>query len=63
MAPLTPKDMTDGGLKTSSPTSPTTCPRNLIQTLLSTPGLRIERIVSLGHRSPEGFWYDEESYQ
>lgn len=27
--------------------------------LLSRPGLRIERIVSLGHASPPGFWYDQ----
>jgi cupin 2 domain-containing protein len=27
--------------------------------LLSRPGLRIERIVSTGHASPAGFWYDE----
>jgi cupin 2 domain-containing protein len=27
--------------------------------LLSRPGLRIERIVSTGHASPPGFWYDE----
>jgi len=35
-------------------------PEELVQTLLSTPGVRIERIVSLGHASPEGFWYDQE---
>lgn len=29
------------------------------QTLLSTRHLRIERIVSLGQASPEGFWYDQ----
>ena len=28
--------------------------------LLSRPGLRIERIVSFGQASPEGFWYDQE---
>lgn len=27
--------------------------------LLSRPGLRIERIVSTGQSSPEGFWYDQ----
>jgi cupin 2 domain-containing protein len=27
--------------------------------LLSRPGLRIERIVSLGQASPPGFWYDQ----
>jgi cupin 2 domain-containing protein len=36
-------------------------PEELIQALLCTPGLRIERIVSLGHASPEGFWYDQEA--
>ncbi|MBV9757161.1 MAG: cupin domain-containing protein [Alphaproteobacteria bacterium] len=28
--------------------------------LLATPGLRIERIVSTGHASPPGFWYDQD---
>ena len=28
--------------------------------LLTRPGLRIERIVSLGRASPPGFWYDQE---
>ena len=28
--------------------------------LLERPGLRIERIVSWGQCSPEGFWYDQE---
>ena len=31
-----------------------------IDTLLSDGGVRIERIVSLGHASPEGFWYDQD---
>jgi len=31
----------------------------LIETILQTSNLRIERIVSQGHRSPEGFWYDQ----
>ena len=30
------------------------------ENLLSRPGVRIERIVSCGHASPEGFWYDQE---
>ncbi len=29
------------------------------ETLLDRPGLRIERIVSTGQASPEGFWYDQ----
>lgn len=28
--------------------------------ILSRPGIRIERIVSYGHASPEGFWYDQD---
>ena len=31
----------------------------LFETLLQTPGFRIERIVSQGHCSPDGFWYDQ----
>ena len=38
-------------------------PEELIQTLLSKPGLRIERILSRGHASPAGFWYDQESHE
>jgi cupin 2 domain-containing protein len=30
------------------------------QEILSRPNVRIERIVSRGHRSPEGFWYDQD---
>ena len=38
---------------------PAELPEELVETLLREPGLRIERIVSLGHASPEGFWYDQ----
>jgi cupin 2 domain-containing protein len=31
----------------------------LVDVLLSRPGLRIERIVSQGQASPAGFWYDQ----
>lgn len=27
--------------------------------LFTRPGVRIERIVSTGHASPDGFWYDQ----
>jgi cupin 2 domain-containing protein len=30
-----------------------------ITTLLTRAGLRVERIVSLGQKSPPGFWYDQ----
>jgi cupin 2 domain-containing protein len=31
-----------------------------VDALFDRPGLRIERIVSLGQASPPGFWYDQE---
>jgi cupin 2 domain-containing protein len=34
-------------------------PEEVFTTLLQTPGLRIERIVSHGHKSSDGFWYDQ----
>ncbi|MCW3478456.1 cupin domain-containing protein [Neisseriaceae bacterium JH1-16] len=34
--------------------------REQFLTLLSRPGLRIERIVSTGQASPPGFWYEQE---
>ena len=30
-----------------------------VATLLIRPGLRVERIVSLGQASPPGFWYEQ----
>ncbi len=35
----------------------------LYELLLRWPGGRLERIVSLGHRSPEGFWYDQDEHE
>ena len=32
----------------------------LMENLIEREGCRIERIVSRGHCSPEGFWYDQE---
>ena len=39
---------------------PDTLPDEQIDALLSTPHVRIERIVSRGHSSPPGFWYDQD---
>ena len=38
---------------------PRDLPEEFFTTLLQAPGIRIERIVSHGHQSPDGFWYDE----
>ncbi len=35
-------------------------PSELTQTLAAGPGVRVERIVSHGHASPPGFWYDQD---
>ncbi len=34
-------------------------PVELVTSLLEAPNVRIERIVSHGHASPPGFWYDQ----
>jgi len=34
-------------------------PGETVDTLLSGDGIRLERIVSYGHASPAGFWYDQ----
>jgi len=31
----------------------------LIETVLQTPSIHVERIVSQGHHSPHDFWYDQ----
>ena len=38
---------------------PADLPEELFTTLLQAPGVRLERIVSHGHQSPDGFWYDQ----
>ncbi|MDR0327065.1 MAG: cupin domain-containing protein [Planctomycetaceae bacterium] len=38
---------------------PGNLPEELIEKLVDTPDVRIERIVSTGHASPPGFWYDQ----
>ena len=38
-------------------------PDELSTTLLEAKHVRIERIVSTGHASPDGFWYDQEEHE
>lgn len=39
---------------------PNQLPEELVETLFEATSLRIERIVSYGHASPDGFWYDQD---
>lgn len=39
---------------------PTALPDELFTTLAGAGDVRIERIVSTGHASPAGFWYDQD---
>ena len=34
-----------------------------METLIQSDGVRVERIVSHGHASPEGFWYDQDEHE
>jgi len=38
---------------------PSNLPEELIEKLVDAPDVRIERIVSTGHASPPGYWYDQ----
>lgn len=38
---------------------PAVLPKELFTTLVNSPDVRIERIVSRGHASPADFWYDQ----
>jgi cupin 2 domain-containing protein len=42
---------------------PPNLPEELTTVLQEAHGTRIERIVSKGHRSPEGFWYDQQEHE
>ena len=39
---------------------PSKLPEELIEVLAENKYIRIERIVSTGHVSPDGFWYDQD---
>ena len=39
---------------------PDALPEELVEVLAAAPGARVERIVSRGHASPAGFWYDQD---
>ena len=42
---------------------PTTLPEELLDTLVRTEHVKIERIVSRGHTSPETGWYDQDEIE
>ena len=42
---------------------PPQLPEELVTVLCRAKGIRIERIVSEGQRSPDGFWYDQDRHE
>lgn len=40
---------------------PASLPHELLEELVRAGGTRIERIISKGHTTPEGTWYDQET--
>jgi cupin 2 domain-containing protein len=42
---------------------PTDLPEEFVEVLAENPHVRIERIVSIGHASPDGFWYDQDQHE
>ncbi len=42
---------------------PGALPEEVQQTLLDAESVRVERIISHGHASPHGFWYDQEQHE
>ena len=58
--PSEAKDERDGEvIKNVFDDLPPHLPKELVQALIRAPDVRIERIISHGHASPEGFWYDQ----
>jgi cupin 2 domain-containing protein len=52
--------MTPGNLYQDLPAD---LPGERFDPLLARPGLRIQRIVSRGQCSPQGFWYDQDQHE
>jgi cupin 2 domain-containing protein len=42
---------------------PASLPAELFEVLLAAASMRIERIISHGHSSPDGFWYDQDQHE
>lgn len=42
---------------------PSSLPEELVDEIVTGNGFRVERIVSKGHASPDGFWYDQEEHE
>ncbi len=42
---------------------PAELPKELLVTLLASGSLRIEKIISHGHASPDDFWYDQDEHE
>lgn len=42
---------------------PADVPEELVRTLAESEHVRIEQIVSRGHASPDGFWYDQPQHE
>lgn len=42
---------------------PTELPGELLVTLLDSAHVRVEKIISHGHASPDGFWYDQAEHE
>ncbi len=42
---------------------PENLPQEIVETLLKTPGLQLERIISAGQATPPGEWYDQETHE
>jgi cupin 2 domain-containing protein len=42
---------------------PNQLPSEVVSVLAKSAQVRIERIVSHGHTSPEGFWYDQDEHE
>ena len=42
---------------------PQQLPDELVEVVLTNQHLRLERIISKGHASPEGFWYDQDEHE
>ena len=42
---------------------PMSLPAEFVNVLAADANVRIERIVSYGHASPDGFWYDQDQHE
>tara|TARA_R110002049_G_scaffold185580_3_gene353786 strand:+ start:6711 stop:7058 length:348 start_codon:yes stop_codon:yes gene_type:complete len=60
---MSPQDESQEPIRNLLDDIPASMPDEIVDTLVDHSNTRVERIISTGHRSPDGFWYDQNEHE